>query len=942
MEFRILGPLEVVDRGEPVPVGGRKPRALLAVLLLADGAVVSTDRLVTAVWGADPPRDAVGALRAYVSRLRAVLPERLRWRAPGYALFVADGELDAAEFRRLVALARERAAAGDHRAAADLLDTALGLWRGEALDEFDLVDIDARGDLARLADLRLAAVEARAAALLALGRGRAVVAELEALVERHPDRETPAALLMHALYADGRQADALAVYRALRRRLVDELGVEPSDATRALHRRVLEQDPTLAPSEHARPTNLPRRATTLVGRDPAIGAVAAALRMAPLVTLVGVGGVGKTRLAVEVAGRELDRFADGAWLAELAPLADGGSVAHAVAAAVRVQQRHGATIEQTVVEYLATRSLLLVLDNCEHVLDAAARLAQSLVAQCPGVVVLATSREPLGIDGEQVWPVPTLPLPDATALFVLRARAARPDFDPDAPAVAEICRRVDGLPLGIELAAARTRAMSAAEIVERLDDGHLLARGARTAQPRHQSLAAAIDWSYQLLAPTEQRLFARMSVFAGGADLAAVHTVCGEPGTSTSTSLDRVAALVDKSMVVAVEQAGVTRYRMLETLRAYARERSAADEGIARRHAEYFVGLAEAAAHGVQGVDERAWIEATLPNTDNLRAAFEYAFAERDVDLALRLVAALPELTHVRGMYEADEWAQRSLDLADPGHPLFAAAVGTAARGAWGVGDFARAVALAARADGLVPRRGAGRSGHPADVAADVALYRDDVVAAESHYTAEVDRARRDGDRIRLVWTLYYVAICRAVRRVPEQGVAAAQEALAVARETGNPSALSMGHYALGLVLKKSDPQQALVLLDEAARLAAEVQNFWWEGIALMEAAATRAVHGDPREAAAALIAVLDNWDRRRRLDAAVAQPALRRAAARPTGRGPGRRRAAPRVDGGGQALAVEDGPARRRGAVRFRSGRAGQGKPVALPVTHVARRRAR
>ena len=213
-------------------------------------------------------------------------------------------------------------------------------------------------------------------------------------------------------------------------------------------------------------------------------------------------------------------------------------------------------------------------------------------------------------------------------------------------------------------------------------------------------------------------------------------------------------------------------------------------------------------------------------------------------------------------MPEADEWAERALDLADRSHPLFAAAVGAAARGAWGVGDFARAVALADRAAGLVLGAGAARSGHPADVAADVALYRGDVAATATHYAAELARARRDGDRIRLVWTLYYVAICYAVRRVPEQGVPAAQEALAVARETGNPTALSMGHYALGLVLKKSDPEQALRLLDEAARLAASVRNSWWEGIALMEAAATRAVHGDPAEAAVAHMAVLDQWDR--------------------------------------------------------------------------------
>ena len=787
MEFRILGPLEVVDRGEPVPVGGPKPRALLAALLLTPGTVVSTDRLVIAVWGADPPRDAVGALRAYVSRLRAVLPERLRWRAPGYALDVADGELDAAEFHRLTGLARERAAVGDHRAAVDLLDTALGLWRGEPLDEFDAADIDRDGRLAHLADLRLAAVEERAAGLLALGRGRAVVGELAALVERHPDRETLAALLMHALYASGRQADALAVYQDLRRRLVEELGVEPSDATRALHRRVLEQDPTLAPVETDRPTNLPRRGTALVGREQAIDAVAEALRSAPLVTLVGVGGVGKTRLAIEVAGRERDRFADGAWLAELAPLADGGSVAPAVAAALQMQQRHATTIEQTVVEYFATRSLLLVLDNCEHVLDAAARLVQRIVAECPGVVVLATSREPLGVDGEQVWPVPPLPPPDAATLFVLRARATRPDFDPDGGAVAEICRRLDGLPLGIELAAARTRAMSAAEIAERLDDGHLLARAARTAQPRHQSLAAAIDWSYRLLDEPEQRLFARMSVFAGGADLAA-----------RARRLRRARHVAVRHRSTRWPRWWTSPWSWRSSTRASpvtaCWRPCAPTPGSGRRRRSLGGTPSTSSASprrppaGCRASTSARGSRRRCRTSDNLRAAFELAFAERDVDLALRLVAALPELTHVRGMYEADEWAQRSLDLADPGHPLFAAAVGTAARGAWGVGDFARADALAALAPGCLLGAGAGRSGHPADVAADVALYRGDVAAAEAHYTSEVERARREGDRIRLVWTLYYVAICRAVRRVPEAGVAAAQEALAVARETGNPT----------------------------------------------------------------------------------------------------------------------------------------------------------
>ena len=255
----------------------------------------------------------------------------------------------------------------------------------------------------------------------------------------------------------------------------------------------------------------------------------------------------------------------------------------------------------------------------------------------------------------------------------------------------------------------------------------------------------------------------------------------------------------------------------------------------------------------MQGVDERAWIETTLPNTDNLRAAFEHAFAERDVDLALRLVAALPELTHVRGMYEADEWAERSLDLADRSHPLFAAAVGTAARGAWG------SATSPARTRSPPGRRAPPRRGHRTVGTSRRRRRRRRALPGRRGRRGGALHGRGRprpprGRPIRLVWTLYYVAICRAVRRAPEDGVPAAEEALAVARETGNPTALSMGHYALGLVLKKSHPEQALALLDEAARLAAEVQNFWWEGIALMEAAATRAVHGDPAEGAAALV----------------------------------------------------------------------------------------
>ena len=871
MQFRILGPFEAAaDDGAPLPIGGPKPRALLVELLLHAGTVVPTDRLTGAVWGERPPPNGAVALRAYVSRLRSALPplsgaSRLRYRAPGYALALDEGELDATRFVQLVTEAREQTAAGDHGRALSLLDTALALWRGDALAEFDVSALGAEGDVARLADLRLAAVEERADSLLALGRAAEVVPELEELVPRHPERERLSVLLMRALYAGGRQTEALAVYRNLRQALVEELGVEPSAPTRAVHRQLLAQDPALLAPATSQPTNLPRRRTSFVGREGDIGAVAAALQGIALVTLAGVGGVGKSRLALEVAEAERPRFPDGVWLCELAPLPDGAAVGHAIASALRVQQRHGLTIEETVVEYLRGRRLLLVLDNCEHVLDAAAPLTERILAQCPGVSVLATSREALGVAGEQVWPVRPLPAADARDLFLQRTRATRPDFRPDGDtetSIAEICRRLDGLPLAIELIAARMRVMSPQELARRLDDERLHVPGTRTAQPRHQSLTAAIDWSYVLLSPREQRLFTQLSVFAGGADLPAVHGVCAEPGCPESDTLDLLTALVDRSMVVAEPLPGGTRYWLLETLRAYGRERLPDREALAARHARWFTELAEEAARGVQGPDERAWVERTMPDLDNLRAAFEFALSDRDADLALRLVTSLPEVTQIRRGYEPAGWAERALQLTPPDHPLFVAAVGAAARGAWNVGDFPRARRLAALRGARSPGPGTARSGYPADVAADIELFEGSAGPALRHYTTEVQLARRTGDPIRLVWCLYYVAICRAVLREPERGIPAAEESLAVAEGTANPTARSMARYALGLVLKKSDAGRALALFDEAADLAESVHNFWWQGIALMEAAATRAVHRDPVAAARALAVVLDHWDR--------------------------------------------------------------------------------
>lgn len=869
MRFRILGPLEVTSGGVSRGLGGPKPRALLAALLLQRGVVVSTDRLVTAAWGNSPPRGAAGTLQAYLSRLRSVVDPSasgvLQYRPPGYVLNVSDDDLDAAQFTSLVSRGLQHVEDGQRESAVDLLSSALDLWHGEPLAEFDTAHIDPDAHLARLKELWLVATEERGHLMVRLGRGREVTAQLEALVGLYPDRERLAVVLMEALYAGGRQADALAVYRRLRTYLTEEFGVEPSNSARVAHLQILTQDAALAVSGATPPKNLPRPRTSMVGRTADVSHVAAYLKQSSLVTLTGVGGVGKSRLALEVAGQERHRFADGTWWCELAPLDEGGRVSHAVAAALGVQQRQGRTMEETLVEYLGDRDVLVVLDNCEHVLPEAVPLVDRLLSQCPRVVILATSRERLSTEGEQVWPVAPLSVEDATTLFAQRARASGPTFSydqDDATTVAEICRRLEGLPLAIELAAARTRAMSAAEVLRRLDDERLLVRASRTGPARQTSLAATIDWSYRLLTPSEQRLFIRLSVFAGSASLEAVHAVCGDERSSETATLDLLTALADKSMITVLTGSGDTRYRVLEMLRAYGRARLPADGVTTRRHSDYFATFAEEAARGAQGPDEILWIERALPDVDNLRTAFERAMSEGDADLALRLGSALPEVFQLRLGYEAAAWAERALDLATPDHRLFVAAVGAAARGAWNLGDFDRARQLAERAADRVPPRGTARTGYPGDVLADIALYAGDVAATMRHYSAAVTTARKDDDPIRLVWTLYYVAICHAVRRHPALGVPVAEECLQVAERTANPTARSMGRYALGLVLKKSDPSRALNLFDEAAHLAGSVHNYWWQGIALMEAASTRAVHAEPLAAARAFLGVLDHWQR--------------------------------------------------------------------------------
>jgi predicted ATPase/DNA-binding SARP family transcriptional activator len=869
VEFRLLGDVEARLDGQRVDIGHARQRCVLAAMLVDVNRPIPADQLIDRVWAADTPHRARNTLAAYLSRLRPLLANasvQIVREPGGYTLSADALSVDLHRFRDIVTRAR---AATDPARAATLFDEALALWRGTPFAALDTPWFNDMRDSLEVE--RFSVAMDRNEAALRAGRHAELLGELTAAVQSHPLDERLAGQLMLAQYRSGRQAQALDTYRKTRDRLVDELGVDPSPVLQAVHRQILDGEAAPPPPVHVatRPlAGLPRRATSFVGREPDLARIGAALADSPLVTLTGVGGVGKTRLALEAAEREHARFADGVSICELAPIDDGSAVTHAVAAALRLQQQQGLGIEDTVIEYLRARELLLVVDNCEHVLDDAALLLERIAGHCPGITVLATSREALGVAGERIVPVEPLPVGDATVLFADRAKATRSDFDLDSEpvgAVAEICRRLDGLPLAIELAAARMRAMSSLDVARRLDRLRLLSGGARGTHPRHQSLSATIDWSYHLLSEPEQALFTRLSVFAGGFDIEAAHGVCGDEGTHEDDTLEVLTGLIDKSMVTARGGTQISRYSVLETLRAYGRDRlreNTVDDEYAMRHAEYFTALAERAASGTQGSDEQAWVQRMLPDYDNLRVAFEHLMADSDVDTALRLVTSLPEFIHLRIGYESSGWAERVVELADTSHPLYVAAVGFAARGAWNRGDFAAAEALASLARGRTPGRGAGRVAYPGDVLADVALYRGDAAQALAHYDGEVARARHDDDPIRLVWTLFYVSICHAAMREPLDGMGAAEESLRVAEETANPTARSMGRYALGLVLKKADPDRALALFDDAAELAASVQNFWWHGIALMEAAATRSVHGDPVSAAYALIEVLDHWDR--------------------------------------------------------------------------------
>ncbi len=673
MLYRALGPLEVVgDDGRPVAIGGTKPRALLARLLIERGRPVGIERLADDLWAMSPPSSAAATLHAYVSRLRRVLPQgALVTEGSGYALRTEPGEVDCDHFEAGVQDGRRALAADDSVRAATLLGDALRLWRGPALPE--LADCDAgRAESARLQEIRLAAEEDRFEAELKAGRHDDALADLEAAVKAEPLRERRWSLLMRALYRAGRQADALRRYQDLRLVLAEELGIDPSPELTRLEHAILVHDPSLDAIARARTRRDPRRrlptpVTSFVGRDVETAELEAAVQANRLVTVVGPGGVGKTRLALELArARHADDLTERVGLVELASVTDPAVLPGAIAAALDADEPGEDGLIAALDTVLGDESALLVLDNCEHLVEACAQVVDEVLRGVPGLHVLATSREPLGVAGEAVWRLSPMPTHDAVELFRARSGEVGRTDDLD---LAAICERLDGLPLAIELAAARLRSMSLEQLAAGLGDRfRLLGSGPRTGPVRHRTLRALIEWSYELLPPDDQTLFAVLSGFSGSFDAPAVESICRDVGSLGAVdAVVRLADLADKSLVV-LEPGN--RYRMLETIREFAAELLQA-EGIAdatrAAHLAWFAQLASDAAGRLRSVDQADWLRRCDAEHPNLRAAIEWAVLDSTrAPLAMRMATQLFRFWLVRShVAEGRRLLERALDIAE-------------------------------------------------------------------------------------------------------------------------------------------------------------------------------------------------------------------------------------------------------------------------------------
>jgi predicted ATPase/DNA-binding SARP family transcriptional activator len=865
MEYLVLGPLELREDGRPVAVAGRKERALLLALVLRPNEPVPRQRLLEALWDDEAPASASGALYVFASHLRAALGrEAVRTRDGGYELVVDPEDVDAHRFERLAREGRDALEAGRHEAATGLLREALALWRGPALG--DLAELRfAQPDAARLEELRLAALEDLVEAELLLGGGADRVAELETLVAQHPRRERLWGHLMRALYAAGRQADALDAYRRARTTLVEEYGVEPGPALRRLQQAVLHQDPALELETAASPPvdPLPAVPTPLVGREEELQRLADLLRRPEvhLVTVTGIGGIGKTRVAIEAARRLGSAFRDGVFFVELLALRDPALVLDAVAQALDVAVRGEQPVEQVLRERLRDRSTLIVLDNFEHLLDAAPAVASAL-AQMPGLKLLVTSVAALRVAAEHEFALEPLAHESAVELFVERARAVRHDFALSAEnvaAVGELCRRLEGLPLAIELVAARTRLLPPTMLLARLR-GRLDVPSAelRDLPARQRTLRATIDWSYGVLEPAEQRLLARLAVFTGGCTLEAIDAVCG----AGDDLVDLLGALADKSFLRRTGEQE-PRFWLLETVREYALERlelSGELDERRRRHASYFLALAERAEPDLVGPKQVELLDRLQADHENMRAALAWS-AAGDVALHCRLAAALGRFWHVRGYVGEGYRILRGAVELGAGEPAWVRAkvLDRAAALALWHGRHDVAPALLEESTALYRRIGDSNGiAHSLLLLGTAAAFAGDYDRAIAVMTEAAELHRSIGNMRYVAVAVGNVGASELNRDNYARAAALFAEGLELSRQVGDTLSVSVALVNLGIArIHAGEPEGTRELFEEALSLSQEL-GFKEQIVCAIMGLALLALGDDDAERSAELMGAAD------------------------------------------------------------------------------------
>jgi predicted ATPase/DNA-binding SARP family transcriptional activator len=889
LELRVLGPLEIERAGRVLSPGSSLQRRLLAALVMAGGATVSIDRLIDVLWGEEPPPTARNSLQSHVARLRAAVgvPDLLLTRSPGYALDRERVEVDAWWFEAAVERAR-RAAGHGPRATADQLTTALGWWRGEPYAGFadEHVDREAR----RLEQLRVEARQLLADAQLRAGDVQAAVETTTRLRLDEPLREDVALAAARALGTAGRVPEALDALRALRDRLADELGLDPSPAVAALEQQLLrgevlgttvskpadagEQGPVEVEERGrlprpAGPAPPPRGGTPTVGRDADRVRIATALTAAPVVTLVGPGGVGKTRLAAEVA-RDEAGSSPVAWV-DLARVQDPADVGAAIVDALGAPVPDPSDGQATATTVARFRGLV-VLDNCEHLLPAVTALLDRALREASSVRLLATSRERLDLPGERVLVIEPLPVPDAAAasvedpsvaLFLERLTAA--GGESVAPGqVAEVAAAVAGLPLGLELAAARAVTLPIETLVTRLGaDLQVLAGSARRYGDRQRTLVDVIAWSHDLLSEEQRILFRRLSVFAAPFELQDAERVAADAALPPPAVVDGLARLVEQSMVARV---GPDRYRLLEPLRRFAADALATVEdatATGRRHRELFLELADRADAELPTRTEASTVVRLEQALPDLRAVHAHALATDDLATVAQLAGQLYRFAYLQARGDLLAWGLplvaegQDVRRDDRLRALTAATVVTQWRGDLGEARrLEQLLAAALQHEDLAPWIGA----HVAEAVGDVRLGLGDLEGAAIAYGRAGTFAQRLEHAGLLASATADLAIARAFQGRSTEAERAAREAGELAAEAGAPSVRSLAAYALGEALAPNEPDAALEALDLARREASTVGARFFEGIARTADVALRGRHGDPQEALSRYRQALQVW----------------------------------------------------------------------------------